>query len=307
MSKPKATDAWFEIAVEVAGIDSETVADVFRQACPGGVAVEPGHRLDPSIDAYVVDGDAPALVRGYIPANEDHARIRRSFQVALQLAPLQSPPKWRRVRRLRESSWRDAWKKHFGVQRIGRTLVVRPSWVDHRLKGGETVIQIDPGMAFGTGQHPTTAMCLSLLEELVGPRASVLDLGSGSGILGIAAARLGAARVLALDTDPQAVKATQENAATNSVATVVEPREGPSESAGGETFDIIAANISGLTLERLARDLAASLKPGGVLIASGFLEDAVDGLRQAFEGAGLRVERVVEEGVWRAIFARKLP
>lgn len=298
-------DAWFEIAVEVAGIDSETVADLLRQACSGGVAVEPGHRLDPSIDAYVVDGDAPALVRGYLPANEDSARIRRSLQVALKLAPLQSPPKWRRVRRLRESSWRDAWKKHFGVQRIGRALVVRPSWVDYRLKGGETVIQIDPGMAFGTGQHPTTAMCLRLLEELVQPGQSVLDLGSGSGILGIAAAKLGAARVLALDTDPQAVKATTENAALNAVGGPLEAREGTLESAGGEAFGTVVANISGLTLERLAPQLAESLEPGALLIASGFLEYAVDGLRGAFEEAGLRVKRVLEDGVWRAILARR--
>lgn len=177
--------------------------------------------------------------------------------------------------------------------------------MDYKLRGGETVIQVDPGMAFGTGQHPTTAMCLRLLEELARPGVSVLDLGSGSGILGIAAARLGAARVLALDIDPQAVKATGENAAINGVTTIIEPREGPLEAAGGETFDMIVANISGLTLERLAGDLAASLNAGGLLIASGFLEDAVEGLRRAFEGAGLRVERVLEEGVWRAIVARR--
>ncbi len=308
MTKTQPPDSWLEIAVEVAGIDSETAADLLRQACPGGVAIEPGHRLDPAIDAYVVDGDAPALVRGYIPAGEDYPRIRRSLQVALKMAPLSAaggPPKWRRVRRLREASWRDAWKKHFGVQRIGRSLVVRPSWVDYKLKGGETVIQIDPGMAFGTGQHPTTAMCLRALEEIVRPGISVLDLGSGSGILSIAAAKLGAARVLALDIDPQAVKATRENAAINAASTVVEASEGPLEAAVGETFDIIVANISGLTLERLAPELARSLEPQGVLIASGFLEDAVGGLRRAFEATGLHVGCVVDEGVWRAIVAHK--
>ncbi|HET8945207.1 MAG TPA: 50S ribosomal protein L11 methyltransferase, partial [Dehalococcoidia bacterium] len=139
------------------------------------------------------------------------------------------------------------------------------------------------------------------------PGISVLDLGSGSGILGIAAAKLGATRVLALDTDPQAVKATGDNVAINGVAVVVEPREGTLESAGGETFDVIVANISGLTLERLADGLAASLKAGGALIASGFLEDAVAGLRRAFEGAALRIERVVDEGVWRAIVVRRMP
>lgn len=304
MSEPQITDTWFEIAVEVAGIDSETAADLLRQACSGGVAIEPGHRLDPAIDAYVVDGDAPALVRGYIPAGDDYTRILGSLQVALKMAPLRSPAKWRRTRRLKEASWRDAWKKHFGVQRIGRALVVRPSWVDYKLKGGETVIQIDPGMAFGTGQHPTTAMCLRALEETVRTGVSVLDLGCGSGILGVAAARLGASRVLALDIDPQAVKATSENAAINGVTATVEVREGPLEAAAGETFEIIVANISGLTLERLAPQLARSVEPGGTLIASGFLEDAVAGLRSAFEAAGLRVGRIVDDGVWRAIMAR---
>jgi ribosomal protein L11 methyltransferase len=325
---PGIPDTWLEISVEVAGIDAETAADLFRQACPGGAVIEPGHRLDREVDAYVVDGDAPAVVRGYLPTDTD-AHVQTSLRLALQAAPLVSPPKWRRSRRVREESWRDAWKKHFGVQRIGRALVVRPSWVDYGLEGNETVIHLDPGMAFGTGQHPTTAMCLRALEERVRPGVSVLDLGCGSGILAIAAAKLGAARVLALDTDPQAIKAATENAAANGVSDVIEVREGTvslTQSASGrhpfdsaqdrpspvrgrveneERFDLIAANISGLTLTRLAPALAAALNPGGALIASGFLEDAVADLRRAFEEAGLFIEQTIEDGVWRALVADK--
>jgi ribosomal protein L11 methyltransferase len=175
-------------------------------------------------------------------------------------------------------------------------------------------------MAFGTGQHPTTAMCMRALEQRVRPGTSVLDLGCGSGILGIAAAKLGATRVVALDTDPQAIKATIENAAANGVSHLITAREGTldvettrrvvSTGAAGErtadTFDIIAANISGLTLQRLAPAIAASLNPGGALIASGFLDDAVSDLRGAFDEAGMRVERVVEDGVWRAIIATRI-
>ncbi|MDO8611938.1 MAG: 50S ribosomal protein L11 methyltransferase [Dehalococcoidia bacterium] len=299
---------WLEIAVEVAGIDAETVADAFRQCCSGGVAIEPSARLEG--EAYVVDGDAAAVVKGYLPPGEDSAGVRRSLRLALRFAPLERPPRWRRARRLREEDdWRDSWKRYFRPQRIGKRLLVKPSWATYEVAAGDTVIEIDPGMAFGTGQHPTTAMCLRALEESASggrPGDAVLDLGAGSGILAIAAARLGAKRVLALDIDPQAVKAARENAAANGVADVVEVREGTlPEGAPTERFDLAIANISGLTIERLAPAFAESLREGGTLIVSGFLEDAVDGLSRALEAAGFRMERVDAEGVWRAITAAR--
>jgi len=294
---------WLEIGVEVAGIDADLAADVLRQACPGGVAIQSASRFDQASDSYVADGDAPALVCGYLPAGRGSERIRRSLRLAMRAAPLERPPRWRRVRRLREEFWRDSWKKHFGVQRHGRALVVKPSWTRYRLKGGDVVIEIDPGMAFGTGQHPTTAMCLRALEDCVRPGADVLDLGCGSGILAIAAAKIGATKVRALDLDPNAVRAARENAVANGVANVVGVREGTLDVAGGP-FDVIVANISGLTLERLAADLARSLGPGGSLITSGFLDDAVAGLSRAFEATRLTVVKVIDDGVWRAIIAR---
>jgi ribosomal protein L11 methyltransferase len=300
---------WLEIAVEVAGIDAEVAADLLRQACPGGVAIETPSRFDRATDTYVADGDAPSLVKGYLRPGPDSERVVRNAQLALQTAPLQRPPQWRDARELPEADWRDAWKKYFGVLKIGRGLVVAPTWVEHKARDGETVIRIDPGMAFGTGQHPTTAMCLAALEQAVSGGESVLDLGCGSGILAIAAARLGAGRVAAIDIDPQAIKATRENAAANGVESLIEARAGtlaPADSAGRpEAFDVIVANISGLTLGRLAPSIVACLAPSGMLIASGFLEDSVADLRSAFADAGLTVERTVEDGVWRALIARR--
>ena len=303
---------WLEIAVEVAGIDAEAIAETFREHCPGGVAIEPSVR--PQGDGYVVDGDAPALVKGYLSPGADSVRVRRSLRIALRFAPLESPPRWRRPRRLREEDWRDSWKRYFRPQRIGRRLLIKPSWATYKVKAADTVIEIDPGMAFGTGQHPTTAMCLGALEDRLRPARTggrlandaVLDLGTGSGILAIAAARLGAGRVLALDVDPQAAKAARENAARNGVRDTVEVREGAlPEGARGERFDLVVANISGVTIERLAAPFADVLRGNGTLIVSGFLEDAVEELSRQFEEAGLRVERVEAEGVWRALIATR--
>lgn len=297
-------DTWHEVSVEVAGLDAELVADVLRQVCPGGASIEFSHRYDPASDSYLVDGEGPALVRGYLPAGTDMARVARSLRTALAAAPLRQAPRWRRPRLLREPDWRDAWKRHFGLQRIGPRLVIKPSWVRYAAREGEVVVEIDPGVAFGTGQHPTTAMCLREMETLVRPGARVLDLGCGSGILAIAAAKLGAGRVLAMDVDPQAVEAARRNVGTNGVAQVVEVKAGTLEGPS-PGFDLIVANISGLTLERLAPVLAASLDLGGVLVMSGFLEDAVANLRRAYQARGLRIERVAAEGDWRAIVARR--
>ncbi len=301
---PAAVSNWLEIAVEVAGIDAETVADAFRQHCPGGVAIEPA--VLPLGDGYVVDGDGPALVKGYLPAGADSVRVRRSLRLALRFAPLQRSPRWRRARRLPEERWRDSWKRYFRPRRVGRRLLIRPSWSTYRARAGDTVIEIDPGMAFGTGQHPTTMMCLRALETQVRHGDEVLDLGTGSGILAVAAARLGARRVVALDTDPQAVKAARENAVANGVGDVVEVREGTlPEGVAGERFDLIVANISGVTIERLAGAFGSALKDSGVLIVSGFLEDALAGLGRVLAEAGFRVEGVETDGVWRAVVGVK--
>ena len=130
---------WLEIAVEVAGIDAETVADAFRQCCSGGVAIEPAARLEG--EAYVVDGDAAALVKGYLPPGEDSAGVRRSLRLALRFAPLERPPRWRRARRLREEDWRDSWKRYFRPQRIGRRLVVKPSWATYGVTAAEKTLR----------------------------------------------------------------------------------------------------------------------------------------------------------------------
>ena len=297
---------WLEAAVEVAAIDAELVAEVFRQSCPGGVAIE--YAVKPLADGegYSIDGDAAAVVKAYLPAGAQAQQSLRSLKLALRFTPLARPGRWRRARRLRDEDWRDAWKRHFSPTRLGRRLVVKPTWAGYARRRLDIVVEIDPGLAFGSGQHPTTRMCLRALEEAMRPGLRVLDLGTGSGILAIAAAKLGAGQVLALDIDPQAVKAAGENAQANGVQGIVRVEEGILDEARakGAAYDVILANISGQTIEALVPLLALALAPGGRLISSGFLEEAVAALSRRLAHCSLVVEQVLAEGEWRALLAR---
>ncbi|MFQ5879377.1 MAG: 50S ribosomal protein L11 methyltransferase, partial [Dehalococcoidia bacterium] len=207
--------------------------------------------------------------------------------------------------------WAHAWKEFFPVLRVGRRLVIRPTWREHSPYEDDVVIHLDPGVAFGTGQHPTTRLCLQALEELTRAGMRVLDLGTGSGILAIAAAKLGATLVLALDIDPQATRAARENIWLNDVAEVVRAEEGslghawPTHLPGQLDFDLAVANISALAVCDLAAALATVLKPRGLAVVSGFTTESADAVARCLEAAGLTVERTDAEGEWQAIIARR--
>ncbi len=289
-------DLWLETAVQVAASDAELVAEVLRQRCPGGVAIECG----PS-------ADDEALVKAYLPVATAGRKVLISLKLALRFLPLSRPPRWRRTRRLWDKEWQEGWKRYFTPLRVGRRLVVRPSWAQYAAKPGDVVVEIDPGLAFGTGQHPTTAMCLRALESLLRPDMRVLDVGTGSGILAIAAAKLGASQVLALDIDPLAVKAAQANAAANRVEDFVQAQEGTLREEHIQSlppFHLALANLSGETVEAMAPLLARALATGGLLVASGFLEEAADNLSRRLKACGLVVKETLAEGVWRALVAQ---
>jgi ribosomal protein L11 methyltransferase len=245
------------------------------------------------------------VVKAWLPDGADLARQRQAVRRALASLPATIRTRW-----LREEDWAEAWKAFFPVLRISRRLVICPAWRSYRARAGETVIRLDPGMAFGTGQHPTTLMCLLALEETVRPGMSVLDLGTGSGILALAAARLEAASVLALDTDPLAVRAARENARLNGLEAVVRVEEGtlgPSTTLRAGPFDVIAANISAAVIVELAGAMAKALRPGGVLIAGGFSKERAAEVAAALTAAGLTVERTLSDGEWRTLVAGREP
>ncbi|VFU19654.1 ribosomal protein L11 methyltransferase (fragment) [anaerobic digester metagenome] len=183
--------------------------------------------------------------------------------------------------------------------------MVRPSWEDYRAVEGELVIELDPGMAFGCGTHPTTSLCLKLLENYIRGGERIYDVGTGSGILAVAAAALGAGRVVAVDLDPVACRAAAENVARNRVEGIVRVVQGNLLDNLNGGADLVVANIIAGVIISLAPDAAAALVPGGFLIASGIIRHRAEEVRDALEEAGLTPWEQLEEGEWTAIVAKK--
>lgn len=305
------TGAWLELLVEADTEAVEAVSEILGRVAPATISVEPAIELvDDGLGARI-DPDRPVLVRAVLPARDPAATERAVERTVEALGHLQAfglrPIGELRTRVVHEADWADAWKRHFPVLRVGRRIVIRPTWRRHRRQPHDVVLALDPGMAFGTGLHPTTRLCLAALERVADEGrlgARVLDVGCGSGILSIAAARLGARHVLGVDTDPIAVEATEANARRNRVRRTVRARAG-SLPSGEAPFDLVLANLIASLLVAFAPGLAAELRPGGVALASGIFRDREDEVREAFLAAGLAVARRDVEGDWVALEAAR--
>ncbi len=306
MSENRPAPAWLEASVRVNEELSESVADVMARFAPGGVtlgyeAIQP----DP-------DGEGkprgPITVRAYLPWGSDLEARRAGLTEALwhlsRISPIPEPV----FREVVETDWSLEWKKNYRPVRIGRHLMIVPSWMDCQTAEDDVVLRLDPGMAFGTGMHPTTQLCLEALEERIRPDQSVIDLGCGSGILAIAALRLGAAKASGWDVDPEAVRVARENATMNGVASRFEVRFGSLQDLLNEkrSASVIVANIlAGVLREMLRVSLAAAVQPGGCLILSGILLEQSESVETAVRESGLRLaERKIRED-WVALVAQK--
>jgi len=303
--------AWLELSVAADVEAVEAISEILGRVAPGGTSVEPAYELvDEGLSARI-DPTRPSIVRAYIPARDRAVAERAVAEAGEALGHLQAfglrPIGELTTRLVHEADWAEAWKAHFPVLRVGRRIVIKPTWRRHRAGPDDVVLALDPGMAFGTGLHPTTRLCLAALETLAdggdpggigGIRgARVLDVGCGSGILAIAAARLGAASVLGVDTDPIAIEATRANAEQNGLADRIAARHGSLPSGDGP-FDVVLANLIASVLIDLAEPLRDELRPGGVLLASGIFVDREAEVRAAFEAAGLAVTTRTTEGEW---------
>jgi ribosomal protein L11 methyltransferase len=300
--------AWLEISVEADNEAVEAVSEILGRVAPGGTSVEPAFELVEEGLGARIDPTRPSIVRAYVPARDPGAAERAAGEASEALGHLQAfglrPIGELTTRIVHEADWAEAWKAHFPVLRVGRRLVIKPTWRDHVQAVDDVVLDLDPGMAFGTGLHPTTRLCLAALESAADrgllAAARVLDVGCGSGILAIAAVKLGAASVLGIDTDPIAVEATIANAARNGLASDVRAREG-SLPSGQPAYDLVLANLIASLLIALAAPLRDELRAGGRLLASGIFVDREADVRAAFAAVGLAVVDRMAEGDWIAL------
>lgn len=294
---------WLEVTLTVSGELSEPVADLLARHAPGGVVVE-----SQADESGPPASTRPFIVRAYLPADDKLEARRRAVEEGMwhlsQIIPL--PPAT--FRPVAEEDWSETWKERYHPIPIGRRLLIMPAWLAAPA-GDRLAILLDPGMAFGTGTHPTTQLCLAALEDYLQPGDTVVDLGSGSGILSIAAAKLGAARVLAIDIDTDAVRAAAENIQRNQVQWVVEVHQGSlpmvmAECAGGA--DLLVANILANTLEDMAASgLGLVVRDGGTAILSGILADQAQSVIDACEAHGLKWRRSLAQEDWRALILER--
>jgi len=291
--------ALIEISLPIAGELVEPVWELFERH-GGGAVLET--RVRGPLDGHA--GAPETWLRTYLPVGDAEARLR--IELGLwHLGQIMALPE-ATIRTLAEANWAEAWKAHYVAQRVGPFLVT-PTWLEPPQDEGLVVLRLDPGMAFGTGQHPTTRLCLAALEGRAGPATRVLDVGTGSGILAIGAALLGAQRPVALDIDPRAVETALANAAVSGVAIDGRATTLPELLAEGSCgpFDLVLANLLAGIVTGLADDLANATRPGGTLIASGILDEQAAAVAEALTAAGFAQPEVRIEGDWVALIAMR--
>jgi ribosomal protein L11 methyltransferase len=283
---------WLELAVETDHEAVEPVTELLaRYGYNEGVAIEEPFTQDLDGDNLAIDPTRPVWVRTYVAAADvSDASLDEIRHALWHLGQMRSVGELQ-INEREEEDWANAWKEHFRPVRAGRRTVIAPPWHDYSPESeNDLVVVLDPGMAFGTGTHPSTRLCLMALEDHLQAGDAVLDVGTGSGVLAIAAVKLGAKKVDAVDIEPVAIRSTLENAQRNGVADRLSVSLGSVDDAArpASTYDVVVANIISRILVELASGLAAGTRPGGLLILSGVIEQHEPLVRDAFQLRGFR-------------------
>lgn len=311
---------WMEITVLTTTEAADMVSQLLMDAGSAGVMIEdkndvalnqrPEGQWDIIDEAIARRIGDDVKVTGYYPVDARlgdavaaiEAGVRR-----LQTLGLDFPLGKLEVRKntIDEEDWAENWKKEYKPFRLGEHMVIKPGWERVDVQPGDKVIEIDPGMAFGTGTHETTGMCVRLVEKYVRPGMDVIDVGTGTGILAIAAAHMGAKDVLAIDLDPVAVRVAAENIRINHFEGVIRARQGDLLEAVSETADVVIANIIADVICMMAAPVRAHIRAGGLFICSGIARERKGEVVDALNAANYRDLEIMDDGEWTAIAARK--
>lgn len=308
---------WCEISIQTSHEAVELIAEIFRDLGASGVVIE-----DPElVNDYITSGkwdytDIPivketevVVEKAYLPVNgelEGRIQTLRQEIKALESRGVNTAPAVLTTAELQDEDWSDTWKQYFHTEKPGERVVIKPTWEEYVPKGDEVVIELDPGAAFGTGTHATTSMCIRQLEKLVKPGMTVFDVGTGSGILSIISAKLGATNIQAVDYDDSVLKIVEENLEQNNVQDIISVAQSDLMQNVHGKAELVIANIIADIIIRLFDQLDEHLEQGGTLLTSGIIEDRIEDVLAAAEKHGYGVVERLENKGWACIaFKRK--
>ncbi|WP_069649305.1 50S ribosomal protein L11 methyltransferase [Caloranaerobacter ferrireducens] len=308
---------WIEVQIKTTTEAVEVVSNILYEAGVGGLVIEDPNDLvfqnknegdwdyiDPTLVEQNFEG---VIVKGYLPESEDLIDKIELIKQNVEKIPQYNLDKGLgevTTSEVYEKDWANSWKKYYKPKKIGEKIVVKPSWENYEKKPEDIVIELDPGMAFGTGTHETTIMCIKQLEKYVHQHDIVFDIGCGTGILSIAAAKLGAISTIGIDLDEVSVKVAKENVRKNGVANTVQIRKGNLLDVVDGRANVIVANIIAEVIVKLAEVVPKFLLEDGVFIASGIILDKINDVKAALDKNGLEVIDEMKMGEWACLVSR---
>ena len=297
---------WLELCVDVPPEFVEPISHIFYKYGYGGVSIESPADFNPD-EGEVAPVPETFSVRTYIPKDDSTDERRANIEIGVKLINHLHPIEPLKETEIKDEDWETNWKQYFHPIRVGRKLVICPTWQEHASLRDDVIIFLDPGMAFGTGHHPTTRMCMELLEDTIVGGEKIIDLGCGSGILSVTAVKLGALSSIGFEIESNASKVAKENCVLNGVDESVEVFNStlPDNRYSEGDFDLALANISAKVIIELADHLTKGLRSGGKLILSGVLENDLEDVRDVFEPLGVVFEKVMTDSDWTAVLATK--